>query len=151
MKRVLSVLVLIGMFSLTACESTLNEPATGALLGGGAGAGLGAIIGNQTGHAGAGTAIGAGAGALLGAMAGEANRRNREKTKEEIRQELAQQGYYQQPAQAQQAPAYYPPPTAQAQPQVQEVHTKFNPKTGKTYPERYVYDPETGDELQYIR
>jgi hypothetical protein len=80
-------------------------------------------------------------------MAGEANRRNRERTKEEIRQELQQQGYYQQ----QPTPATAYAPAVAPQPQVQEVHTKFNPKTGKTYPERYVYDPETGDELQYIR
>ena len=58
MKRQISLLMILMMLGLTACETTLNEPATGALIGGGAGAGLGAIIGNQSGHAGAGTAIG---------------------------------------------------------------------------------------------
>lgn len=150
MKKVVSLIIVLMMFSLTACESTLNEPATGALLGGGAGAGLGAIVGSQSGHTGAGTAIGAGAGALLGALLGEANRRNKEKTKEEIREELAKQGYYQQqPQTASYAPAQQP--QMPQQPQVQEIHTKYNPKTGKTFPESYKYDPDTGDELVYIR
>jgi len=143
MKKFL-VFPLLFLLALTSCETTLNEPATGALLGGGAGAGLGAIIGAQTGHAGVGTAIGAGSGALLGAMIGEANRRNRERTKQEIRDELAQQGYYAQPAEPQRLGA--PQPAA-----VQEIHTKYNPKTGKTFPERFKYDPESGDELVYIR
>jgi len=149
MKRFICLSLLIPLLGLSACETTLNEPATGALLGGGAGAGLGAIIGSQTGHAGVGTAIGAGAGALLGALAGEAARRNRERTKEEIRQEFAtQQGYY---GQTQKYPTTTYPTTQPASPVVHEVHTKFNPRTGKTFPERYQYDPETGDELQYIR
>jgi len=132
------------LVGFTACETTLNEPATGALIGGGAGAGLGAIIGSQSGHAGVGTAIGAGAGALLGAILGEASRRNKEKTKQEIRDELAQQGYYgQQPEQVRTA-------TKVAPSRIQEVHTKYNPRTGKTFPERYRYDPDTGDELVYI-
>lgn len=140
MKRSLSYLLVTMILGLTACETTLNEPATGALLGGGAGAGLGAIIGSQSGHTGAGTAIGAGAGALLGAMLGEANRRNREKTKQEIRDELAGQGYYAQG-----------PESGRITTQVQGVHTKYNPRTGKTFPERYKYDPDTGDELVYIQ
>jgi uncharacterized protein YcfJ len=135
---------------VSGCETQLNEPATGALLGGGAGAGLGAIIGAQSGHAGAGTAIGAGAGALLGAIAGEANRRNKEQTKEEIRQELAARGYYQPVASAPYYPAGYAPSQPQ-QAQMKVVHTKYNPKTGETFPEEYKYDPKTGDELQYIR
>jgi len=149
MKKMLSVLLTIFLLSLTSCETTLNEPATGALLGGGAGAGLGAIIGSQTGHAGAGTAIGAGAGALLGAMVGEASRRQRERTKQEIRDELASQGYYgQQPQQGYYEPrATLPPP----QPKIREIHSKYNPRTGKTFPESFKYDPDTGDELVYIR
>lgn len=139
-------MLLILLFSLSACETQLNEPATGALLGAGAGAGLGAIIGNQTGNAGAGTAIGAGSGALLGAMVGEANRRTRERTKQEIRDELAREGYYSRPpAQT----GYVSAPHSQAT--VQEIHTKYNPRTGQTFPERYKYDPDTGDELVYIR
>jgi len=150
MKQLISLFLLISMLGLSACETTLNEPATGALIGGGAGAGLGAIIGSQTGSAGVGTAIGAGAGALLGALAGEAARRNRERTKAEIREEIAaQQGYYGQTQQYPTTTAY--PTRSPAAPVVQEVHTKFNPRTGKTFPERYQYDPETGDELQYIR
>ena len=37
------------------------------------------------------------------------------------------------------------------QAQSQEVHTKFNPRTGQTFPDRYKYDPNTGEELQYLR
>jgi phage tail tape-measure protein len=134
--------------SLTGCETTLNEPATGALAGGAAGAGLGAIIGSQSGHTGAGTAIGAGSGALLGALVGEGMRRSKESAKKEIKEELrreqmAQQGYgtYQQPA-----PQGYTP-----QAQVQQVHTKYNPKTGQTFPENFTFDPVTGDELKYLQ
>jgi len=143
-KELSSILILL--FSFAGCETTLNEPATGALAGGAAGAGLGAIIGSQTGHAGVGTAIGAGSGALLGAMVGEGMRRSKESAKREIREEMAQQQYQQQygaPAQYQQAPA--------PQGQVQEVHTKYNPKTGQTFPERFKFDPVTGDELKYLQ
>lgn len=129
------------MFVVSGCETTLNEPATGALAGGAAGAGLGAIIGSQTGHAGAGTAIGAGSGALLGALVGEGMRRSKESAKREIREEMQQQQY-----------GAYPPQQAPApQGQVQEVHTKYNPKTGQTFPERFKYDPVTGDELKYLQ
>lgn len=134
-------------------EGGLSERESGALLGGGLGAGLGAIVGNQTGHAGAGTAIGAGAGALTGALVGEANRRNKEAVKKEMRQEMMQQQYqpqYQpQPSGygAPQQQAYAPPPTQQGQ----EIHTKYNPRTGQTFPERFKYDPNTGEELQYLR
>jgi len=141
----------------------LTERETGALLGSGLGAGLGAIVGHQTGHAGAGTAIGAGAGALAGALAGEGMRRSKENTKKEIRQEMMQQQY--QPQYAPQpyygttAPAYGTAPTPQAQPQAtyggaplpQEVHTKYNPRTGQTFPERFKFDPNTGEELKYLR
>ena len=140
MRRMAVISMIFALLALSACETQMNEPATGALLGGGAGAGLGAIIGNQSGNAGVGTAIGAGSGALLGALIGEANRRNKEQVKREIREEMAgQQGYYPRP------PAYSP------QPQVQDIHTKYNPKTGQTFPERYKYDPATGDELHYIQ
>lgn len=140
------------------CATELNETQSGALLGAGLGAGTGAIIGNQTGHAGAGTAIGAGLGALAGGLAGEANRRTRERTKEEIRQELAAQRGYDQRAYAP-APGYAPAPQYGApQPQyvapagaTGEVHTKWNARTGQTFPESMQYDPQTGEQLQYIR
>ena len=158
MRKILAV-GLISLVVLAGCASTenpggLSERETGLLAGGGLGAGLGAIIGNQTGHAGAGTAIGAGAGALAGAFMGEGMRRQKEATKQEIRQEMMQQ-QYQQGA----APQYAPTPQY-AQPQVaqpavpvadQEVHTKYNPRTGQTFPERYQYDPATGEQLKYIR
>ena len=155
--KLISWLLLAGVV-LNGCaaggEGGLGERESGALLGGGLGAGLGAIIGNQTGHAGAGTAIGAGAGALAGALMGEANRRNKENTKKELRQELMQQQYQGQyapppytgqPAAPQ--PAYQQAPAAAAQ----EASTKYNPRTGQTFPERYQYDPATGEELQRLR
>lgn len=154
-------LAMVAILLYTGCASDgsggLSERETGALLGGGMGAGLGAIIGNQTGHAGAGTAIGAGAGALAGALIGEAQRRQKENTKKEIRQEMMQQQY--QPQYAPQpygaAPqAGYAPPPQQAGvtgAPAQEIHTKYNPRTGQTFPERYKYDPNTGEELQYLR
>jgi hypothetical protein len=132
------------------CATTLDETQSGALGGGALGAGLGAIIGNQTGHTGAGTAIGAGAGALAGALVGEGVKRSKQSAKEEMRQEMQQQQYgpYGQPYQAP-APAYQQP--AKPAPAIQEAHTKYNARTGETFPERYKYDPNTGEELQYIR
>lgn len=120
------------MFMAVGCATELNETQTGGLLGSGLGAGLGAIIGSQTGHAGAGTAIGAGTGLLAGALMGEGIKRQGDK----VRQEVAQQQQYQQP----------PPPT-QYQGTTQEVHTMYNPRTGQTFPARYKYDPNTGEEL----
>lgn len=148
------VVLMIAGLVLGGCATEtggLTERETGALLGSGLGAGLGAIIGSQTGHAGVGTAIGAGAGALTGALAGEAARRQKEQTKREIRQELMQQQY-----QGQYAPqpygAYPQQPTYTAPPQQgQEVHTKYNPRTGQTFPERYQYDPTTGEKLVPLR
>ncbi len=132
----------------------LSERETGALMGSGLGAGLGAIIGNQTGHAGAGTAIGAGAGALAGALLGETQRRQKESIKRDIRQEMMQQQY--QPQYAPQPysgtqPQRVAPTVPQPQPPSQEIHTKYNPRTGQTFPERFRYDPNTGEELQYLR
>ena len=158
MKRIFSLFLVLGLiFSGCATDGSgggLSEREMGALGGGGLGAGLGAIIGNQTGHAGAGTAIGAGAGALAGALLGEGMRREKEQTKNELRQEMMQQQY-----QAGAAPQYVPTPQQQfAQPQVvqpappaQEVHTKYNPRTGQTFPERYQYDPATGEQLKYLK
>jgi hypothetical protein len=153
-RRFLSLGLVLGL--LTAGCATdggggLTEREGGALLGGGLGAGLGAIIGHQTGHAGAGTAIGAGAGALTGALVGESQRRQKEAIKRDMRQEMMQQQY-----QGQYAPQPY---GAQPQPQyqqaaptgAQEIHTKYNPRTGQTFPERFKFDPNTGEELQYLR
>ena len=131
-KKILAVFIVMGM--LTGYETSMNETQSGALAGTALGAGLGAIIGSQTGHAGAGTAIGAGAGALAGGLFGEGLRRNREK-------QTVPPPQYQYPAQTYQPPA----------PQVQQVHTKFNPRTGETFPESYTYDPKDGTELQYIQ
>lgn len=132
----------------------LTERETGALLGGGLGAGLGAIVGSQTGHAGAGTAIGAGAGVLAGALLGEANRRQKENTKKELRQEMMQQQYQPQyAAQPYNAPqqTYSAAPVQVQATQPQELHTKYNPRTGQTFPDRYKYDPNTGEELSPMR
>ena len=153
MRQWVSIFLVLGL-ALAGCAegSGLTQRETGALLGSGLGAGLGAIVGHQTGHAGAGTAIGAGTGALAGALAGEGLRRTKETAKEEIRQEMMQQQY-----QAGSAPQYGAAPQY-AQPQVaapavpqKEVHTKYNPRTGQTFPELYQYDPATGEELKYIR
>ena len=154
MKRVASTFVLLA-FIFSGCASATNpgglsEREAGLLGGGGLGAGLGAIIGHQTGHAGAGTAIGAGAGALAGALIGEGQRRQKENIKQEMRQELMQQQYQQG-----NAPQYGTP-----QPQVQqlppnqapqELHTKYNPRTGETFPEQYQFDPKTGEALKNLR
>jgi hypothetical protein len=145
---------LIAVLLMTGCASEggggLSEREGGALLGGGLGAGLGAIIGNQTGHAGAGTAIGAGTGVLAGALIGESQRRQKEAIKRDMRQEMMQQQYQ---------PQYAPQPYGQqAQPAyqqgattAQEIHTKYNPRTGQTFPDRFKFDPNTGEELQFLR
>ena len=161
MRRLASAIAILALaFSGCATESGgagLTEREAGLLGGGGLGAGLGAIIGHQTGHAGAGTAIGAGAGALAGALVGEGMRRQKENTKQEIRKEVMQQQYQQgyapqYGAVPQYAQPQIPASVAPAPPvQQQEVHTKYNPRTGQTFPEKYQYDPTTGEELKYIR
>ena len=156
MKRLASLVMILGViFSGCATDGSgggLSEREMGALGGGGLGAGLGAIVGHQTGHAGAGTAIGAGAGALAGALLGEGMRREKEKTKQEMRQEMMQQQYQQGAAPQYAATPQYAQPQviAPAASQVQEVNTKYNPRTGQTFPERYQYDPATGEQLKYI-
>ena len=141
---------------LSGCASEsggIGERESGGLLGAGLGAGIGALAGAATGHAGVGTAIGAGAGLLTGAIAGEAARRQKENTKKEIRQEMmaqqyqpqyAPQPYGQQPVQ-QQPPAY-----TQTAPQA-EVHSKYNPRTGQTFPGSYTFDPATGEQLKNLQ
>lgn len=131
--RSIALLLLIGLL-FASCATELNETQSGALLGSGLGAGLGAIVGNQTGHAGAGTAIGAGTGLLAGALVGEGMRRQSQK----IDQLAAQQQY---------APQSAPAPAGRTQ----EVHTKYNPRTGETFPDRFQYDPKTGEELLPLR
>lgn len=147
-------LIVLGVLLVSGCATEtggITERESGALLGAGLGAGLGAIVGNQTGHAGAGTAIGAGAGALAGALMGEANRRNKESVKKEMRQEMMQQQY-----QGQYAPQPYgtqpQPAYQQTAPQAAaEAHTKYNPRTGQTFPEQFQFDPNTGEQLQRLR
>lgn len=146
--------VLLMVFSGCATESGLSERETGGLAGAALGAGIGALAGSATGHAGVGTAIGAGAGLLTGAVAGEMARRQKEQTKKEIRQEMMQQQY-----QGQYAPQPYTtqtPVAAPVQQQIssapaplrQEMNTKYNPRTGQTFPSNFVYDPNTGEELK---
>lgn len=156
MRKIATGIAIVGViFSGCATEGGtggLTEREGGALLGAGLGAGTGAIIGSQSGHAGAGTAIGAGLGALGGALIGESQRRQKETIKRDMRQEMMQQQYQ---------PGYAPQPygTAPAAPQyapsqpapTQEIHTKYNPRTGQTFPERFKFDPNTGEELKYLR
>ncbi len=153
MKKIVALILLLA-FAGCASESSpggLSEREAGLIGGGGLGAGLGAIIGHQTGHAGAGTAIGAGAGALAGALLGEGMRRQKENTKQEIRQEVMQQQYQQ--GNAPQYGAVAQPQVQQLPPpqQPQELKTKYNPRTGETFPESYQVDPKTGEQLKSLR
>ena len=130
MKKYISYIVLL-VAVLSGCETTLNETQSGALAGSALGAGLGAIIGEQTGKAGAGTAIGAGAGALAGGLIGEGIRRSKR---------------------SQQPSAYYQQPVAYTSSvQVGQVHTKFCPTDGKTYPDTINFCPHDGTELNTIQ
>lgn len=151
--RQLMVLGLIVLVVFSGCASDtgggITERETGALLGSGLGAGLGAIIGNQTGHAGAGTAIGAASGLLAGGLLGESQRRAKANTQQQIREELMAQQYQQN--------QYAPQPVSQ-QTQYQQsstvvkqdLHTKYNPRTGQTFPDSMKFDPNTGEQLQYL-
>jgi hypothetical protein len=91
---------------------------------------------------------------LGGALIGESQRRQKETIKREMRQETMQQQY--QPGYAPQpyygtAPAAPPAAPSTAAPPAQEMHTKYNPRTGQTFPEYYKFDPNTGEELKYLR
>ena len=148
-------LVFLIIFSGCATESGLSERETGGLAGAALGAGIGALAGSATGHAGVGTAIGAGAGLLTGAVAGEMARRQKEQTKKELRQEMMQQQYQgqyaPQPYTAQpqtSVPVVQQAATTSAAPVKQEMNTKYNPRTGQTFPSNYTYDPNTGEELK---
>jgi len=33
----------------------------------------------------------------------------------------------------------------------QELNTKYNPRTGQTFPSNYTYDPNTGEELKLLQ
>ena len=160
MKKAASLLTLVlVVFSGCATESGLTERETGGLAGAALGAGIGALAGSATGHAGVGTAIGAGAGLLTGAVAGEMARRQKEQTKKEIRQEMMQQqyqpGYTPQPYSAQGvAPVQQQPQSVSqtaTQPVRQELNTKYNPRTGQTFPSSYTFDPNTGEELKPLQ
>lgn len=140
-----------------ATQSGLTERETGGVAGAAIGAGIGALAGAATGNAGVGTAIGAGAGLLAGAIIGEFVHLWKKKKKKEKQQETMKQQY--QPTQ------YTPQPVgaqtqaaAPAQPQIatapagvkQEMNTKYNPRTGQTFPSNYTYDPNTGEELKLL-
>jgi len=151
-RKLAAILILPLVFSGCATDSGLTERETGGLAGAALGAGIGALAGSATGHAGVGTAIGAGAGLLTGAVAGEMARRQKEQTKKEIRQEMMQQQYQPQyapqPATTNQSYA----PVAQTSSAVkQEMNTKYNPRTGQTFPSNYTYDPATGEELKLLQ
>lgn len=145
------------MVTLSGCatESGLTERETGGLAGAALGAGIGALAGSATGHAGVGTAIGAGAGLLTGAVAGEMARRQKEQTKKEIRQEMMQQQYQgqyvPQTTAATTPQTYAPAVSSQTVPVRQEMNTKYNPRTGQTFPSTYTYDPNTGEELKLLQ
>lgn len=147
MKRNLFGVVSSLVFALTlmpgcASESNpggLTEREVGGLTGAGMGAGTGAIIGSATGNAAAGTAIGAPIGLAAGALAGEGMRRSKEQAKREMREEMMQQQYPQ------------PRPTVVARPGGVESNTMYNPKTGRTFPEGYLYDPKSGEKLEPIK
>ena len=149
-KNLAVILILCVALSGCATESGLTERETGGLAGAALGAGIGALAGAATGHAGVGTAIGAGAGLLTGAVAGEMARRQKEQTKKELRQEMMQQQYQ---------PQYAPQPvttqpvaqTYSPAPLKQELNTKYNPRTGQTFPSHFTYDPNTGEELKLLQ
>jgi hypothetical protein len=154
-RQLAAILILPLMLSGCATESGLSERETGGLAGAALGAGAGALVGAASGHAGVGTAIGAGAGLLTGVVAGEMARRQKEQTKKELRQEMMQQQYQPQYAPqpvttqgsvpVQQQPTYAPPAVKQ------ELNTKYNPRTGQTFPSNYTYDPNTGEELKLLQ
>jgi hypothetical protein len=156
-KKLAAILILPLILSGCATDSGLTERETGGLAGAALGAGIGALAGAATGHAGVGTAIGAGAGLLTGAVAGEMARRQKEQTKKELRQEMMQQQYQPQYAPqpvtaqgatpVQQQPVYSQPQTAVKQ----ELNTKYNPRTGQTFPSNYTFDPNTGEELKLLQ
>ena len=154
-KKLAVLLILPLALSGCATESGLSERETGGLAGAALGAGIGALAGSATGHAGVGTAIGAGAGLLTGAVAGEMARRQKEQTKKELRQEMMQQQYQPQYAPQPVGTQAYAPVQQQAAPVQtavkQEMNTKYNPRTGQTFPSNYTFDPNTGEELKLLQ
>jgi hypothetical protein len=148
--KIAVLLILPLMMTGCATDSGLTERETGGLAGAALGAGIGALAGSATGHAGVGTAIGAGAGLLTGAVAGEMARRQKEQTKKEIRQEMMQQQYQPQYS-PQPATTQGYAPTAQTTAVRQEMNTKYNPRTGQTFPSSYTYDPATGEALKLLQ
>lgn len=157
-RKLAAVLILPLILSGCATDSGLSERETGGLAGAALGAGAGALVGSATGHAGVGTAIGAGAGLLTGVVAGEMARRQKEQTKKELRQEMMQQQYQPQqyaaqPVTAQSTATVQQPQLVSTQPAApkQELNTKYNPRTGQTFPSNYTYDPNTGEELKLLQ
>ena len=140
----LSVFAAVVVFLVSGCASQSNpggltEREVGGLSGAAMGAGTGAIIGSATGHAAAGTAIGLPVGLVAGAAIGEGMRRTKEDAKQAAREEVMKQQYQQ----------AQPPVTAR--PQGVETHTMYNPKTGQTFPDGYLYDPKTGEQLMPVK
>ena len=140
-----SIFAVAVVFLVSGCASQSNpggltEREVGGLGGAAMGAGTGAIIGSATGNAAAGTAIGLPIGLVAGAAIGEGMRRTKEDAKQAAREEVMKQQYQQ----------AQPPVTARPQGGV-ENHTMYNPKTGQTFPEGYLYDPKTGEQLTPVR
>ncbi len=71
MKRIISILLVLAVFTGIIVISGCTTTQKGALVGGAVGAGSGAIIGHQAGDSGRGALIGAGIGALTGALVGD--------------------------------------------------------------------------------
>ncbi|MBI3314233.1 MAG: hypothetical protein HYZ83_08370 [Candidatus Omnitrophica bacterium] len=117
----------------------LTEREVGGLTGAGIGAGSGAIIGSATGSAAAGTAIGLPIGLVAGGLIGEGMRQNKEAAKQAAREEVMKQEY------------------GQSQPEVTsgvrtvESNKMYNPKTGQTFPDGYLFDPKSGEKLEPMK
>ena len=139
---VIPLMIVLTFLSGCASESNpggLTEREVGGLTGAGMGAGTGAIIGSATGNAAVGTAIGAPIGLVAGAAIGEGMRRNKESAKQAAREEVMKQQYNQ----------YQPSVTTQQA--TVEALKKYNARTGQRFPELYVYDPVTGEKLEYVK
>lgn len=118
----------------------LSEREVGGLAGAGVGAGTGAIIGSATGHAAAGTAIGAPIGLVAGAAIGQGMHHTKETAKQEMREESMKQQYSES----------QPSLTSEQQAGV-EAYKKYNARTGQRFPDYYLYDPVSGEKLDFVK
>jgi hypothetical protein len=161
-RRIAFVLILPLILNGCATQSGLTERETGGVAGGVIGAGIGALAGAATGNAGVGTAIGAGAGLVAGAIIGECVHLWKKKKEKEKQQETMKQKYQPQfepqPATSQGTTPSITPVSVQPQqpvyaqaPLKQEMNTKYNPRTGQTFPSTYTFDPNTGEELKPLQ